>query len=134
MIVVDASAVAELLLGLPLGSAAGEHLFGANDGAHAPDHLNVEIVHVLRRYERQGIVSAQRSHEGLVDLLDLPIARYPTAALIERAWTLRHNLTAYDAVYVALAEALAAPLLTTDRHLSAAATAHTDIEVVLLQA
>lgn len=132
MNVVDASVVVELLLGLPLGPAAQEHVFGADGGAHAPDHLNAEILHVLRRYERRGIVDADRSREGLVDLLDLPIVRYPSLALIERAWTLRLNLTAYDALYVALAEALDAPLVTADRRLNTAAAAHKGIEVTLL--
>lgn len=132
MIVVDASVVLELLLGLPLGTAAQEQLFGADGGAHAPDHLNAEVLHVLRRYERRGIITAERSHEGLADLLDLPIARYPSLALIERAWALRRDLTAYDALYVALAEALDASLVTADGRLSTAAAAHTGITVTRL--
>lgn len=131
MTVVDASAVAELLLGLPLGSAAEQHVFEA-EGAAAPDLLNAEILHVLRRYERRGVIDTQRSREAIVDLFDLPITRYPTMALLERAWTLRRNLTAYDAMYAALAEAIGAPLVTADARLAAAARAHTRIAVVLL--
>lgn len=132
MTVVDASAVAELLLGLPLGSAAEQHVFEAEEGAAAPDLLNAEILHVLRRYERRGVIDTQRSREAIVDLFDLPITRYPTMALLERAWTLRRNLTAYDALYAALAEAIGAPLVTADARLAAAARAHTRIAIVLL--
>lgn len=101
-------------------------------GAHAPDLLNAEVLHVLRRYGRQGVITAQRSREMVRDLADLPIARYPTMALIDRAWSLRANLTAYDAMYVALAEALDAPLVTADARLAAAARTHAGIEVALL--
>ncbi|CAN5242928.1 hypothetical protein BH18CHL2_BH18CHL2_00560 [soil metagenome] len=131
MTVVDASAVAELLLKLPLGSAAERHVFDGA-GAAAPDLLNAEILHVLRRYELRGIIDAGRSREALADLLDLPITRYPTAALLERAWALRWNLTAYDAIYAALAEALGAPLITTDAKLASAARTHARIAVVVL--
>lgn len=132
MTVVDASAIAELLLRLPLAPAAERHVFEAEDGAAAPDLLNAEILHVLRRYERRGVIDEQRSREAVADLSDLPIARYPTMSLLERAWALRRNLTAYDAMYAALAEALGTPLVTTDGRLAAAARAHARITVVLL--
>jgi predicted nucleic acid-binding protein len=131
MTVVDASAVAELLLGLPLRDAAERHLFDGA-GAAAPDLLNAEILHVLRRYELRGIIDAGRSREALADLLDLPITRYPTATLLERAWALRWNLTAYDAIYAALAEALGARLITADAKLASAARTHARIVVVVL--
>ena len=132
MSVVDASAIAELLLGMPLAPAAEPHVFETEEGVAAPDLLNAEILHVLRRYERRGIIDAQRSREAVADLSDLPITRYPTMALLERAWALRQNLTAYDAMYVALSEALGAHLVTTDGRLAAAARAHARIAVVLL--
>ena len=66
------------------------------------------------------------------DLLVLPIARYPTIALLERAWVLRHNFTAYDALYVALAEALDTSLVTSDERLASAVGAHANVSVVLL--
>jgi predicted nucleic acid-binding protein len=131
MTVVDASAVAELLLGMPLARAAERHVFDAQ-GAAAPDLLNAEILHVLRRYERRGVIDAERSSQAVADLTDLPIARYPTLALLERAWTLRSNLTSYDAMYAALAQALAASLVTTDGRLAKAARVHARIAVVLL--
>jgi predicted nucleic acid-binding protein len=130
--VVDASVIAELLLGLPLAPAVERHVFEAEAGAAAPDLLNAEILHVLRRYEQRGVIDAQRSHAAIADLADLPVTRYPTMALLERAWALRQNLTAYDAMYAALAEALDAPLVTADGRLAAAARALTRIRVVLL--
>lgn len=107
-------------------------MFDAQRGAHAPDLLNVEILHVLRRYEHRGVIDHERSRAAIADLLDLPITRYPTTALVERAWALRRNLTAYDAMYVALAEALDAPLVTVDARLAAAARTHTGITVTLI--
>lgn len=133
MTVVDASAVAELLLGMPLARDAEAQVFDVETGAAAPDLLNAEVLHVLRRYERRGIIDARRSREAIADLTDLPIARYPTLAMLERAWMLRQNLTAYDAMYVALAQALGAPLVTTDSGLATAARAHAGIAVVLLE-
>lgn len=128
----DASAVAELLLGRPLARAVEAYVFDSESGAQAPDLLNVEILHVLRRHERRGVIDPERSRAAISDLSDLPITRYPTIALVERAWALRANLTAYDAMYVALAEALDAPLVTADARLASAARAHTHIEVALL--
>jgi hypothetical protein len=69
----------------------------------------------LRRYVRSAGISAERAAEALADFLDLPLTRYPHFVLLPRAWQMRHNLTAYDAAYLALAEALYAPLLTRDR-------------------
>ncbi len=132
MSVIDASAVAEMLLGLPHADAAERQVFDADGGSAAPDLLNAEILHVLRRYERDGAIDARRSHEAIVILSDLPIARYPTLMLLERAWALRENMTGYDAMYVALAQALAVPLITTDGRLAKAARQHGDIPVVLL--
>jgi len=130
--VIDASVIAELLLDLPLARAAERHVFGAPDGAAAPDLLNAEVLSVLRRYERRDLIDARRSREALEDLLDLPIARYPATAVLERAWTLRLNLTAYDAMYAALADALGVAVVTADGRLAAAARRHAHIPVVLL--
>jgi predicted nucleic acid-binding protein len=114
------------LLGLPLARAAEPHLFGSEPAA-APDLLNAEVLHVLRHYERRGAIDAGWSRQALEDLVDLPIVRYPTLALLEGAWTLRRNLTGYDAMY-----ALGAPLVTSDSRLAAAARQHAGVSVVLL--
>jgi predicted nucleic acid-binding protein len=85
---------------------------------------------VVRRYAAAGEVDAERGREALADLADFPLRRYPHDFLLTRVWELRNNLTAYDAVYVALAEALGAPLLTRDRRLAAAPGHHAQVELV----
>lgn len=98
----------------------------------APDLINAEVLHALARFERGGVIDARTSAGAVETLAQLPIARYPTVTLLERAWSLRHNFTAYDAMYVALAEAVGTRLVTTDDRLAKAARTHTAIEVVLL--
>ena len=78
---------------------------------------------------RSAIISAERAAEALADLLDFPLTRYPHFVLLSRIWQMRHALTAYDAAYLALAEALDAPLVTRDRAL-AKATSHVRVEVI----
>lgn len=94
-------------------------LFAANQTLHAPHLIDLEIAQVLRRYVRSASISAERGTEALNDFLDLPLTRYPHFVLLTRVWQMRHNLTAYDAAYLALAEALDAPLITRDRALAA---------------
>jgi predicted nucleic acid-binding protein len=121
-----------LLLRLPLADAAEEHVFDARQRSAAPDLLNAEVLHALRRFERRGELDAERSAEAIQDLSLLPIARYPTIALLDRAWALRNNFTAYDALYVALAEALDTPLVTSDERLASAARTHAGVSIVLI--
>lgn len=121
-----------LLLGLPLAEAAARHVFDTKKPATAPDLINAEVLHTIRRYEHRGNLERDRASEAIEDFLALPLVRYPTHPLIERAWQLRDNFTAYDAMYVALAEALAAPLVTADGPLASAARRHADIEVIHL--
>jgi predicted nucleic acid-binding protein len=78
----------------------------------------LEIAQVLRRYVRTSIITAERGAEALSDLLGFPLTRYPHYVLLTRIWQMRHGLTAYDAAYLALAEALDAPLITRDRALA----------------
>ena len=120
MIVLDASAVLEVLLRTPVARAIEARLFAAGESLHAPHLLDVEVAQVLRRYAAAGSLDADRGREALVDLVDLPITRYPHHLFLPRIWELRHNVTAYDAAYLALAEALQAPLLTCDARLAAA--------------
>jgi len=129
VIVVDASALLEWLLDEPAANAVDERLFGARRTLHAPHLLDVEIAQVLRRYVANGEIDGERGRAALIDLADLPLRRYPHDFLLPRVWELRNNLTAYDAVYVALAETLGAPLLTRDRRLAAAAGHHALIEL-----
>lgn len=130
MIVADASAVLEVLLRMPAAAAVESRLFDPGETLHAPHLIDVEVAQVLRRYARKGEVDSQRCQAALTDLADFPITRYSHDWLLPRVWELRDNLTAYDAVYVALAEALDAPLLTGDRRLASAPGHHARIEVV----
>jgi len=120
VIVLDASAAVELLLGTERGAAVGARVFDPAETLHAPELFDVEVAQVLRRYERARLIDAARAEAALRDLADLPLERYAHALLLPRAWELRENLTIYDAVYVALAELLAAPLLTGDASLAVA--------------
>jgi len=130
VIVVDASAAIEWLLQSPAGIRIDKRMFSPSESLHAPHLLDVEVAQVLRRYVREKIITAQRGQEALEDLGDFPLSRYPHDFLIPRAWELRATLTAYDAVYVALAELLDAPLLTCDGRIAAAAGHYANVEVV----
>jgi predicted nucleic acid-binding protein len=130
VIVVDASALLAVLLRTPAAAAVERRLFDSGQTLHAPDLLDVEVAQVLRRYATAGELDAERGREALADLADFPLRRYPHDFLLPRVWQLRINLTAYDAVYVALAEALGAPLLTRDQRLAAAPGHHAQIEIV----
>ncbi|HVL55775.1 MAG TPA: type II toxin-antitoxin system VapC family toxin [Burkholderiaceae bacterium] len=120
MIVVDASALIEILFGTSAGGRLAVRLFGDGETLHAPHLLDVEVAQVLRRYVRAGTFEAERGAQALADLADFPITRYPHQPFLSRIWELRHNVTAYDAAYLALAEALAAPLVTRDSKLASA--------------
>jgi predicted nucleic acid-binding protein len=130
VIVVDASAVLETLLRTPAAAAVEGRLFDSRQTLHAPHLIDVEVAQVVRRFAAAGDVDAERGREALADLADLPLLRYPHDLLLPRIWELRHNLTAYDAAYVALAEALGAPLLTRDRRLAAASGHDAQVELV----
>ncbi len=130
MIVVDASALLETLLRTPAAEAVDERLFRGQESLHAPHLIDVEVAQVVRRYAALGEIGAARGAAALLDLNDFPLRRYPHGILLARIWELRDNLTAYDAAYVALAEALDATLLTRDRRLAAAAARHARVERV----
>jgi predicted nucleic acid-binding protein len=117
VIVVDASALLEVLLQTEAAAPVEAQLFGG-DTLHAPHLLDLEVAQVLRRYERVGELSARRGREALDDLEAFSIERYPHHLFLARIWALRANVTAYDACYLALAEALDAPLVTTDTRLA----------------
>lgn len=121
MIVIDASVVIEVLLGTAAGRAIEGRVFDSRASLHAPHLVDVETAHVLRRYEATGDLTGGRAAEAIEDLRDLPITRHEHALLLPRIWQLRRNLTAYDAAYVALADALDATLLTRDAKLARAA-------------
>ena len=117
MIVADASAIIEWLIGGRRGQAVERALEG--NEIHVPAYLDVEVAQVTRRLDLQAVITPARGRAMLELLGEAPIRRVPIAPLLPRIWALRGNLTAYDAAYVALAEALPAPLLTFDRKLQA---------------
>ena len=121
VIVVDASAILEILLNRPAASGLADRILDPSEVICAPHLLDAEVLQVLRRYARTREISAERAALALSDHLDLPIARYPHDLLVVRAWEIRDNFTAYDALYVCLAEALAVPLITADAALARAA-------------
>lgn len=130
MIVVDASALLEFLLRTPLGTRVEARLFRDEDEFHSPHLVDVEVSQGLRRLVRQGEVSADRATEAIADLVDLDLHRHAHLDLLTRAWKLRESVTAYDAIYIALAEALDAALVTCDAPLAKAPGHHARIEVV----
>jgi predicted nucleic acid-binding protein len=120
VIVLDASVTIDYLLHFP------PHVFTIAARIHtespdlaAPHLIDAEVAQALRRHVRAGHISARRAGQALEDLLALPILRYPHAPFLARAFNLRDNATMYDALYIVLAEALRAPLLTRDAALTA---------------
>ena len=130
MIVVDASAALEVLINAPAAQAIAARFFAPRETLHAPHLLDLEVAQVLRRWERSGALASARAEEALEDLAALPISRYPHAVLLPRIWSLRANATAYDAAYLALAEALDATLVTLDRALASVPGHAARVEVV----
>jgi predicted nucleic acid-binding protein len=118
VIVVDASAVLELVLDTEAGRRVAERLLVPSEALHAPHLLDVEVTQAVRRYVASRDLQPAKGRQAIADLLDLPVARHPHTVLLPRAWELRRSISAFDAMYVALAEALDAPLLTRDGRLS----------------
>lgn len=130
MIVLDASATLDWLLRTPAGLKIEQRIYAPPQSVHAPHLLDLEVAQVLRRFVRERVISAPRAESAIGDLVDTRITRYPHRLLLPRVWQLRHNLTAYDAIYVALAELLNAPLVTRDRKIGTASGHHAQVEVV----
>ena len=126
MIVVDASAIIDVLVGEPSETLATR--LGAEAVLHAPHLLDTEVLHVLRRLEQRGDLTAARTGRAHRLYAELGIARYPHWPLSDRVWELRPALSSYDATYVALAEELGATLVTTDQRLARAAGVRASIE------
>lgn len=116
MIVVDASAMVEALVG---ASPTDELLAALEGDIHAPTLLDVEVMSALRGLELGTMLSPAQAAEALDTYWSFSIQRYEARLLRHRVWHLRHQFTSYDAQYIALAEALDAPLYTCDRKLAA---------------
>ena len=119
MLAVDTSAVVAALVGRPPDPRLADRL-GADGDLHAPHLLDVELLHALRRLVRTGRLSEERAADVRADFAELTVVRYGHAPLADRVWELRGNLTAYDATFVALAEALQMPLVTCDARIARA--------------
>ena len=114
MIVIDASAMVEALVGRDADAELLDGLAGEVSGPHL---LDVEVLSVLRGLLRAGKLEPARAEVARHDHLDFTIARHELEPLADRVWELRHQFTSYDACYLALAEALDAPLFTCDAKL-----------------
>jgi predicted nucleic acid-binding protein len=130
LIVLDASAALAIFLNAGPGARSiGERISRPEETLHVPHLFEVEVLHALRRLSLGGVVSSERALLALGRLRDTQFERYPHTALLDRIWALRSNLTAYDAAYVALAEALDAPLVTRDARLAHAPGIRAEVEV-----
>lgn len=117
MIVLDASVVVELLTNGAMADAIRTELAGCAESFLAPHLVDLEVVSALRRMAGDQRIDAHRSTEFLAELAALPAERYAHTPLIGRIWELRHNFTAYDATYIALAEVTGSVLYTCDEKL-----------------
>jgi predicted nucleic acid-binding protein len=133
MTVLDTSAVIDFLVGEEAAEEV-EALLSREGTAAVPDLLVFEVLAVLRRHARRGLITEERASAAVDDLGDLALEIFPTLPLWERAWELRENLTGADALFVALAERLGEPLATKDRGLASAARRHAGVETIELPA
>ena len=129
MTVVDTSLVVDFLLGTDTADRV-EAILEREGTVAAPDLLVFEVLAVLRRLAARGDVAPERARGAIDDLADFPVDIIPSLPLRHRAWELRQNLTAGDALFVALAEALDEPLATKDRALATAAREHAGVEAI----
>ena len=128
MIVVDTSAVIAALAGRPSPEGLVERLRADGD-LHAPHLIDIEVLHALRGLVERRELTGDSAQDVRSDFADLRITRYPHEPLADRIWALRKNVTAYDAAFVALGEALAVPLVTCDGRLARAPGLEVRLEV-----
>lgn len=129
MIVVDASAAVELLLHRTSGERLASRILDSDEALHAPQLIDLEVAQVLRRLQASHEMTPARARDAFEIYIQFPLRLHPHRPYIGRVWELRHNLTPYDAAYVALAEALEAPLVTCDRALATAPGHQATIEL-----
>jgi predicted nucleic acid-binding protein len=128
LLVVDSSAVLAVLVAQSPPAGLVDRLSEDGD-LHAPHLIDVEVLHALRRLTLRRDLSEDRAADALADFSELAVVRYAHVELRDRVWELRHNLTAYDAAFVALAELLDVPLATCDTHLGLAGGHSAHIEL-----
>lgn len=130
MTVVDASAMTELILQTETGERVAARLRREQGELHAPHLLDVEVLGALRRFERTGGVPVERAEAAFTHFGLLRIVRHDHGDFLQRAWDLRRNYSAYDAVYLALAEDLRSPVVTCDARLERAPGLSARIELI----
>lgn len=114
-LVVDASAIAELLLGTQRGRRVAQAV--SQEDLVAPQHLTVEVVSVLRGWYLGGHITDQEARQALQEFTLLGVRELPGVDLLDAVWDLRNNVSVYDAMYVALAQKLECRLLSLDARL-----------------
>jgi len=129
VIVLHASAAIDWLLQTAVGQRIEKRIYSRAESLHAPHLLDLEVAQVLRRLVRETSISAQRADQALEDLLALRVTRYPHFVFLPYIWRLRHNLSAYDAAYVALTRELDATLITRDARLTSVSVSGLSIEL-----
>jgi predicted nucleic acid-binding protein len=119
-LVVDASAMVDVLVGSPVAAEVIEALRGAE--LHTPAHFDAEILSALGRLQRSGHLSPRQVTARLARLAEAPIQRHPLTSLLAGAWSRRKNVRLVDALYVELGSQLGSPVASTDRGLSRASS------------
>jgi predicted nucleic acid-binding protein len=118
VIVIDASALLEVLLRSERSDAVARRILASKGALHAPHLIDLEVAQVVRRFARRNEVNEARVREVFADLADFRLVRHPHQFLLPLIWGLRDHLTAYDAAYLALAHALQTTLVTCDKALA----------------
>ena len=116
---IDSSALVEWLLRTPTGFRVAHRVLASSDALHAPELIFAEVPSAFKRMIVLRKTTVDAAEEGLRDLANLRLKTHPHLSLVRRVWDLRDSVSAYDAMYIALAERLDAPLLTCDRKLAA---------------
>ena len=129
IVVLDASAVVELVLVTTPGVRIRQRLSDPGISMHGPELVDLEVINVLRRYVNAKLVTMDRATQAVGILEDLDLRRHRHGPMLGRIWSWRSNLTAYDAAYVALAEVLNGTLLTTDARLASAPNLPVPVEI-----
>jgi predicted nucleic acid-binding protein len=120
----------EFLLHSEAGDEVARRLASEKETAHAPHVSDLEVLHALRRFVRRSMITEQAGWEAVVVLFQLEMTRWDHVDMLPAVWALRENLTPYDAAYIALAEALDAPLLTCDARLASAPGHEAKVELI----
>lgn len=130
MIVVDASVLVNALADDDADGDLARSRLLADPDLHAPSLVDLEVLSVLRRQLRLGRLDNRRAELAVTDLRMLALTRYPHLELVSRVWALRDTLTPYDGAYVALAETLDCPLVTSDERLARASGSDCPVELL----